>query len=83
MPIVPPTSVEQPRRSTDELVGALDPAPRPRAATPSDHAEAAADAERLAGDVGGVVGGEEGDRGGDLLGLAEPPQLGRRPSSSR
>ena len=43
----------------------------------SDHAEAAADAQRLAGDVGGVVGGEEGGGGGDLLGLAEAAELGR------
>ena len=42
----------------------------------SDHPEAAADAEGLAGDVGGVVGGEEGDRGGDLVGLAEAAKLG-------
>ena len=35
----------------------------------SHHPQAAGDPERLAGHVRGVVGGEEGDRGRDLLGL--------------
>ena len=78
MPIVPPTSVTS-RSSTVNSSTARSPA---RAPSP-DHPQAAGDAERLAGDVGRVVGGEEGDRRGDLLGLAEPAQLRRRPSSSR
>ena len=73
-PIVPPTSVTR-RSSTVELVAALDPGLE-RASLTSDHPQAAADAERLAGDVGGVVGGEEGDRGGDLVGLAEAAAAG-------
>ena len=35
------------------------------------HAEAAVDGEHGAGDVGGGVGGEEGDGGGDLVGGAD------------
>ena len=41
-----------------------------------DHPEAAGDAERLAGHVRALLGGEEGDRGGDLVRLAEAAQLG-------
>src|SRR5208282_2680027 len=40
----------------------------------SGHGEAAADRQRLPGDVGGFVGGEEGDRGRDIGGLADPAQ---------
>src|SRR4051794_27494938 len=50
----------------------LPPGPRNR----SDHAEAAGDAERLAGDVRGVVRGKEGDRCCNLLGLAQAAHLG-------
>src|SRR5581483_6300084 len=49
--------------------------PPPRA--PLDHCQAAADRQRLAGYVGSVVGGEEGDRGGDVGGLGDPPQRHR------
>src|SRR5512143_118377 len=50
------------------------PTARSRAGS-SDHPEAARDAERLAGDEGGVIGGEEGDRRGHLLRPAEAAQL--------
>ena len=42
----------------------------------SDHAQAAAHAERLPGHESGVVGGQEGDRGGHLEGLSQAPELG-------
>src|SRR5512132_3376207 len=38
-----------------------------------DHPQATRDAERLAGDVGGVVRGKEGDRGGDFFRLSQAP----------
>src|SRR5436305_663606 len=43
----------------------------------SPHREAAADVQRLARDIRGVLAGEEGDRGGDLLGLSRAAQGGR------
>src|SRR5215470_4667830 len=44
---------------------------RPRSA---QHPVPAVDADGLAGDVAGVVGGEENDSAGDVLGFAEPPE---------
>src|SRR4029077_7944422 len=41
-----------------------------------DHAQAAAYAEGLTRHVGGVVGGQEGDGGGDLVGLTQTLHLG-------
>src|SRR5512145_1402684 len=40
----------------------------------SEHEPAAVDIERGAGDVAGLVGGKEGDRGGDLLDLPRPAE---------
>src|SRR5215469_7271549 len=40
--------------------------------TDSSHVQAAVDGPYLAGDVGGVIGGEEPDHPRDLLGLAQP-----------
>src|SRR4051812_45179727 len=47
----------------------------------SAHGQAAADADGLPGDVGGLVGGEEGDGVGEVGGLREPAErdgLGQR-----
>src|SRR5215211_2946979 len=84
-PIVPPTSVSSIPSTTNSSLRSI-PGSNINAPPPplrvrglresSDHPQPARDAERLAGDVGGVVGGEEGDSRRDLLRPAEPLQLG-------
>src|SRR5205823_10254902 len=40
----------------------------------SHHGQSAAHGQGLPGDEGGIVGGEEGDGGGDLVGLTDAPE---------